>query len=390
MDGIELGMSTYYSAFGITGLDSLIRSDPPSIWNLLWIGIFEFFLLPSLFIFNLNSGILETSISEKFIALGLGLEQFQIVFVSVYFTVTYKRMKSIVLDFYSFHSVQHCGPVAEEMIGSRAKVIKKVQRMYFIITFICFLTWSTAPIVLSPKSLFLGENLDKMVKVAPAAYPFRIDYVPMAQIIYVTEVIMTMGILGHFISLNLFFFTALVMVCQLFEILNRSILKEDGRNPMNLKLFVIDHQRLLSICKEIRALLSPLLAVQLLNSLVTICFATFEMTIVNENHVGSQVVEIVKKSINSFFLFAELLFFCWISSELQASCDSVREGLYFNPWEEKLDSENCKYHIIINNIALRPFQLTALGTVNITLGTFIEVIRASYSYYTMLKKMNSM
>ncbi|XP_073976067.1 odorant receptor 10-like isoform X2 [Rhodnius prolixus] len=391
MNGIDLAKSTYFSSLGITGLAAFLKSDNPPLIKQLWVGAFLIIILPAMFTSHLYSAAVDTSATDKFTSLGLGLDQLQITLKSLFFVQNIKRIRRILLQFETFHCVNCCGVRALEILSRKAKFIKRIQNTYNCASFMCFLSWILAPVVLSPEGLFLTRNVDKMMKALPPIYPFRIDYFPMVQIVYLIETIMTMGALMHFTSLNLFFFTTLVLLCVQFQILNESLHNNGRRKAIRMNEFVIDHQRLLRICQEAKDALSPLLAVQLLISLLTICFAIFELTMINEDYKEgiSQIIIFFRKSTYTVIIFAELLLYCWLSSELQNSCDSIREGLYFSPWYENLKNTSYKDYIIINCRAMRPFKLTALFLINIQLSTFLEVVKASYSYYTVLKRMHN-
>ncbi|XP_014258779.1 putative odorant receptor 92a [Cimex lectularius] len=387
-EGIVKAKYCYYSALGITGLASYLDGNKPKLTTRIWTCFFIYVILPSVTTAHFYTSLFsETSYAQKFLAMSLGLDQFQIMTKSIFFHNYMSKMSGLVLDFSSFACVGHDWERTGTILGKRTDEILRLQKFYNMVLLVCFCSWSLVPIISSPSALFLSRNLEEMSKVLPIVYPFDVNSFPWVQIIYVYEVVSTMGILIHFAGSNLFFVCCVITLCGMLELLKMSF--ETSNNYEDFKQFIKDHQRLLCMCKEIKHILSPILALQLLISALTICFAIYEITMVNETSKSGmdQVILYSRKTTYTMVIFIELLFYCWLSTELQQATLTIRDGVYNSSWY--LDKQpKYKDIVIINARSLRPVSLTALMMNNLHLGTSIEVLRAAYSYYTMLKQMN--
>ncbi|BES93845.1 Odorant receptor [Nesidiocoris tenuis] len=382
----------YFKAAGVSGLGAYLKNDSPRLIVKIWVWASIWVILPQVTIAHLYTAMFTNiPLATKFLSISLGLDQLQTTIKSHYILNNIERFRSIMLDLDSFHCVNHLGPeVTKASLESTCRFIKWLRSAYNFSCYFTFIAWTMFPVVSSPKALFFGENVATMMKVLPPEYPFATNYSPMAQVVYCIESLSTFVILTFFASTNLILVTDILLICQLFRVLNKSVRIDNMRDPMSLRLFAIDHQKLLKISTEVRNLLSPVLALQLIVSLITISLATYEITMVNQSLTSGgfdHVVLMTRKSSYTFIIFIELLLYCWLSTELELSCSSIRDGVYNGEWVLK-GATGYKDMIMISMRALKPVRLNAMNIAHLHLGTSVEVLRMAYTYYTYLKRLH--
>nr|APZ81450.1 olfactory receptor 28 [Adelphocoris lineolatus] len=390
--GLKEISGQYYAASGISGIGAYFKKDKPFFLIRLWVQASTWIILPQVTLAHIYTALFTgIPLATRFLSLSLGLDQLQTTIKCHYMLHNLDRFRSIMLQLETFNCVNHLGFEAITTMLKMCKLVKWLRSTYNFACYFTFIAWTLVPVVSSPKALFYGEDGESMMKVLPPEYPFATDYFPMIQFIYGLESLSTFVILTYFASTNLIMVTDILLICQLFRVLNDSVAPNKNRNAMSLRMFAVDHQKLLKICAEVRDLLSPLLALQLGISVMTITLAVFEITMVNQASSDggiNQVVLMSRKTSYTFIIFVELLLYCWLSTELELSCLSVRNGIYNSEWYERLGTKDYRNFIMISMRALRPVKLNAMKIATLSLGTSLEVLRMAYSYYTYLKRLH--
>ncbi|PSN44739.1 Odorant receptor 72 [Blattella germanica] len=140
------------------------------------------------------------------------------------------------------------------------------------------------------------------------------------------------------------------------------------------------HQEIAKFTTELEYIFSPMSLIQFLSSSVTLCLIIFSIAVSDVSRLPTNIVFL---SIS----ITQLLLYCWFGSELTYQFESLVAAIYDAPWYGS--SLNFQKNILTMLIrATKSFILTG-GTIYLmNLNTFLTMMKASFSYYTMLKEMD--
>ncbi|PSN44738.1 Odorant receptor 73 [Blattella germanica] len=140
------------------------------------------------------------------------------------------------------------------------------------------------------------------------------------------------------------------------------------------------HQEIAKFTKELQDIFSPISLIQFLSSSVALCVITFTIAVSDASQIVTYIVFLA-------ISIMQLLFFCWFGSELTYQFETLGEAIYDSPWyESSLDFQKNIHTMLIRST--KSFILTGGNIYLMNLNTFLTMMKASFSYYTMLKEMD--
>nr|QNL14948.1 olfactory receptor 4 [Aulacocentrum confusum] len=140
-----------------------------------------------------------------------------------------------------------------------------------------------------------------------------------------------------------------------------------------------NHQRLINMVDEFNELSSSSMLVQLFCSFSMICLTAFQAALGVKD----------KSNLLKFMLylgaaFSQLLYWCWYGNVLFYQRMSLLNSQWMSGWENQCLSQCSSFLIIAMIQTFRPLELKAGKFFTLTMTTFIDVIRSSYSFFVLL------
>nr|QZA75627.1 odorant receptor 27 [Plutella xylostella] len=137
------------------------------------------------------------------------------------------------------------------------------------------------------------------------------------------------------------------------------------------------HQKIIRFVEEIESIFGVAVFCQFASSCIIACMTAFRMTITNE---PTQIINLV------FYLLTiliELLVYCYFGDVLINKSQQVAEAVYASSWQQtSLKTQRSLMLLMLR--AQRPLSITAGKQFNLSLETFVVILKSSYSYFAVL------
>ncbi|XP_049547920.1 odorant receptor 83a [Anopheles darlingi] len=140
------------------------------------------------------------------------------------------------------------------------------------------------------------------------------------------------------------------------------------------------HLVLLEFCERLEDCYHPYVLLKLFQILLLLCFLAFMATV--ESLSTMKLINVLE-----YFMLTmtELYLYCFLGQILKNQGLKVGDALWKSPWQLCGASYRRRMLIILMN-AQRPVRLTGLKLYELNLQTYYTVLRAAFSYYTIIKK----
>ncbi|XP_014246951.1 uncharacterized protein LOC106665206 isoform X1 [Cimex lectularius] len=304
--------------------------------------------------------------------------------------------KSLFIDFERMNCNQHRSDYAREVLTKAIDFCKKIDKncMYFMV--FIYLVWFLVPALLSPFVVLVNQEemtYDSITSHLPTTFSFKVNS-PFREIRYVFESVNCFVATALLQSANLSFFVIVYMLQTQFMVLCDSVKRRhdltsnDDKEPLALKKLIKDHVTLLRISKNLKEFLSPLLMVQLLDSVFLIGCIGSSLTSTPTTKDASLIDVLANFVQFASFLclaLAELFMYCWLSHITNESNQKLASAIFeTSDWYLNLGGKRDLVLTIL--LSQRDTSFRAFDMVGINLFRFLDVVRLSYSYFTMLKQ----
>ncbi|XP_058814370.1 odorant receptor Or2-like [Topomyia yanbarensis] len=210
---------------------------------------------------------------------------------------------------------------------------------------------------------------------------------PQWEILYLAQMFVTLPGCCIYIPFTSFFAT-----CTLFGLIQIKTVQhqlqefkrqevDKGSEEYNCKLVTIiqKHQRVITYVAKLNSFVTYICLVELVSFGTMLCALLFLLVII-ENH--AQIV-IVMAYI--FMMVSQIFAFYWHGNELREESMAIALAAYSGPWFE-LDTVVRKKLLMIILRAQRPLKITVGNVFPLTLEMFQSLLNASYSYFTLLRR----
>uniref|UniRef100_A0A182NRL4 Uncharacterized protein n=1 Tax=Anopheles dirus TaxID=7168 RepID=A0A182NRL4_9DIPT len=143
---------------------------------------------------------------------------------------------------------------------------------------------------------------------------------------------------------------------------------------------ITHHLLLLRFCKLLEDCYHPYILLKLFQILLLLCFLAFMATV--ESLSMMKLINVLE-----YFMLTmtELYLYCFLGHILMNQGLKVGDALWTSPWHQCGASYRRRMLIVLMNTQ-RPLRLTALKLYELNLETYYTVIKAAFSYYTLIKK----
>ncbi|CAG4962474.1 unnamed protein product [Parnassius apollo] len=114
---------------------------------------------------------------------------------------------------------------------------------------------------------------------------------------------------------------------------------------------------------------------------ITICCSVVQLSM--ENVSTTQKLWVLEYSLA---LATQLLLFCWHSNEITVESDRTVRGVYESNWW-KANLQERKQILLLAGKLARPLVVNAGPFTRLSLQTFIDIMKGTYSFYTLFAQM---
>ncbi|XP_045540098.1 odorant receptor 43a [Papilio machaon] len=142
------------------------------------------------------------------------------------------------------------------------------------------------------------------------------------------------------------------------------------------------HRRYVDLIKYTRlynACMSPLMLLYMFVCTIMLCVTAYQFTEESSALRGLMLGEYL------LFGVSQLLFYCWHSNEVIFASKDLMQGPYESRWWSSDVSRQKEICMLIHQFR-ETIVFTAGPFTDLTLATFINIIKGAYSYYTILKQ----
>ncbi|XP_035908756.1 odorant receptor Or2-like [Anopheles stephensi] len=210
---------------------------------------------------------------------------------------------------------------------------------------------------------------------------------PQYEIIYLTQLVLTFPGCCMYIPYTSFFTSStlfgLVQIKTLQHQLRnfRSENLHETTSTLNRKLqkLIEDHKRIIRYVQDLNDLVTYICLIEFLSFGLMLCALLFLLNII------SVMAQIVIVGAYIFMILTQIFAFYWHSNEVREESMAIAEASYSGPWLN-VDNAIKKKLLLITIRAQRPLEITVGNVYPMTLEMFQSLLNASYSYFTLLRR----
>ncbi|XP_059614577.1 odorant receptor Or2-like isoform X1 [Phlebotomus argentipes] len=206
------------------------------------------------------------------------------------------------------------------------------------------------------------------------------------KVLYIYEIFVTPPGASLYIPFSNLFTSFILFSIVLIRILRhkinllKTIVHQDSKlMEKRIKIAIKYHKLLITFVDEVNSLVTNMFFMELIFFTMLVCALLFVLNIVE------LFPQICLSCLYIILIMTQLFTLYWTSNELMVESLKIGETLYDCPWYDM--SERCKKLIIIFMIrASRPMQIMAGNIYPLTLQMFQSLLNASYSFFTVLRR----
>nr|QJX74284.1 odorant receptor 4 [Ceracris kiangsu] len=220
-----------------------------------------------------------------------------------------------------------------------------------------------------------------------ALYLFDTDQPPLRQVAHCIQYVAGLQNVLLSVFFDLFVFWLHLLLCAQLRYVAGNLrrlrrLTDTGEYKRLLVACVAHHSHLLSTMQELNSCAGPSFFLQCFENTIRMCMIAFmaTTTVADQMQVWSSA---------QFFLAAvgQLFLYCWCGQQLSHLAEGISEAVYDSGWEEHEVSTQKNVAFIMWR-AQKTLIFKGGWFYTLTTETFVELIRLSFSYYTVLRNIN--
>ncbi|XP_014240741.2 putative odorant receptor 85e [Cimex lectularius] len=343
---------------------------------------------------NILAGYEFSTFTEKF---SVNLTCFESAIKMLYYCSQKTSLKFLIKSFNSNFLLcsKHNEEATERVMSKCADFVNRSTKSFMYMIFSTVTVWNALPIL----KCISGDC--GSWQIMPSWYPFDTTYFPVNGLIYIFEFYVMVFCAALLYNVNCLFSALALSIAAQFDLLVTSLSsipqnaerlakKESKEEIMSLLLrdCLMDHQNLLRLTKELERMYNPMFLFQMLTSTFTICLVLVQL---NEYLGASDQLSIplaCKFIMYLVFGSAELFIYSWGGQIIYDKTSNVHRSLYETGWDQaSVKFRKCVLFAMTRSY--RPDSLTAGKFYTVDLNSFTQTIKASYSYFTVLRGSDS-
>ncbi|KAK2588077.1 hypothetical protein KPH14_004142 [Odynerus spinipes] len=186
---------------------------------------------------------------------------------------------------------------------------------------------------------------------------------------------------------DVFFFCMAMHLCGQFEVLKilysevAETTKDETSRKERLRELVGKHSRLLELAARLERTFNVILLVMLGNNALHICLLGVQVLVVLKMN---EPITLMKCLIACALVLGQLFLYSYAGENLSSLSEEVGRVAYGFPWYE-LSSKISRNLLYVMMRANAPFRLTAGRFYTVNIESFKEVLKASFSYFSVLR-----
>ncbi|KAL9708517.1 hypothetical protein quinque_012035 [Culex quinquefasciatus] len=256
----------------------------------------------------------------------------------------------------------------------RARLLSKANLVLGAVISTCYVVY---PLFTGTRSLPYGMFI-------PGVNNFK---TPLYQIFFIGQAVLTFPGCCMYIPFTSFFATTTLFGLVQIRTLQRQLrtfkdeVVKENRALVESKLekCIEDHKRIIRYVSDVDSLVTYICLIEFMSFGLMLCALLFLLNII-EN--PAQIIIVVAYI---FMIISQIFTFYWHANELREESMGIAEAAYDAPWVELDDSMKKKLLLVIAR-AQQPLEITVGNVYAMTLEMFQSLLNASYSYFTLLRR----
>ncbi|XP_059051791.1 odorant receptor Or2-like [Achroia grisella] len=312
---------------------------------------------------------------------------------NIHFTLNQGKLKMLV-NLISTYEISNLNKIEDDTIKEIKKYTKYarvVTYTYWILVFATNIGMIVTPLIKYASAVYNVDvdSSEMYPEIISSWFPFDKTKKPGYIIASVIHILMsTYGALAIG-ACDMFAITVLTFIKGQLIILNKKCIKifaSDNNSESNILEAIRDchgrHNILLKIYRLYDSLLSPVMYIYVLICSVMICCNVVQFT--STDISAAQKLWIVQYT---FYLISQLFLFCWHGNQVLIESINVDRGVYRSDWW-KGDVQTRKQILLLSGKLKKKFIMHAGPFTVLSVPTFIDILKASYSFYTLFSQMH--
>ncbi|CAB3243880.1 unnamed protein product [Arctia plantaginis] len=278
------------------------------------------------------------------------------------------------------------------IINTYTKYSRRITYFYWALTFTTFFTTVTTPLIIYVSSSTFRENLRNGTENFPhifvAYMPIDKYHSPGCWITVLWHVIMCAygaGIMAAYdtcvVVVMVFFGGKLDLMrerCkQMFDSFEKDAISDHQHNEIVAQLSEM-HTRFIKYSRLFNSKISPVMFLYVVVWAVMLCASAFQLSLATNTGQKLLMVEYI------IFGITQLFMFCWHSNEVMAKHENLIMGPYESKWWAASYRQR-KTALILSGQLCTKNIFTAGPFADLTLSTFVNILKGAYSYYTLIR-----
>ncbi|RZB66617.1 7tm 6 domain containing protein [Asbolus verrucosus] len=223
-----------------------------------------------------------------------------------------------------------------------------------------------------------------------AWYPYNSKVSPFYELTYCYQVIAitylcmaNVNIDTLIAALNMYIGAQFDILCD--DLRNFHEISENASGTTNAKLkkCIHHHREILKFAEQTNEFYNWLLFIQFVVCGISIGLAIFHLTL--STPFTSKFYSLISYSGG---ITGEVFLYCWFGNEIQIKSGQLSYALFESDWIS-LSPEVRKNLIIFMLKVQKSLNISALGLFNLSLDTFMKIMRTAWSYFALLRQVNS-
>nr|AZB49441.1 olfactory receptor 27 [Heortia vitessoides] len=272
------------------------------------------------------------------------------------------------------------------------KYCRQMTRYYWMLVFTTFWTTSGTPLMRYTTSALYREHLSNGTELFPHIFsswmPFDKYHSPGSWITVVWHVLLC----AYGATIMAAYDTS-IMVIMVFFGGKLELLRERCKQMLNMpeveenteafeeKIRELHqtHVLILRYSRMFNSVLSPVMFIYIVMCSLMLCASAYQLTSAQNAAQKLLMAEYL------IFGVAQLFIFCWHSNDVLIKNENVMIGPYESQWWRANLRQRKSVLLLAGQLRIRQV-FTAGPFTNLTLSTFITILKGAYSYYTLLRK----
>ncbi|XP_063925603.1 odorant receptor Or1-like [Zophobas morio] len=239
----------------------------------------------------------------------------------------------------------------------------------------CMVLWVVGPLTVGGRMLIM-----------PAWYPFSLEKNINYAIAYIYQAIcFTYLSIGN-INVDTMVYGLLMYTSTQCDLLCDNLENLDGNaEEFNMKLVncVKHHETILSFATTANSIFNLIVLGQFATSALTIALSLFQLSLVDNLDAAAIVALFYVMG-----LAAQLFLYCWFGNEVETKSSKIPYSIFSSQWVDVSLHVNKNMQILVERCH-RPIKITAINLFDLSLATFVTIMRTSWSYFALLHSVNS-